>query len=319
MPFHYYPDRQSPWVLAHTLEGHARVASLCQTPFGKLLDRPGLKPLVAQSGGTLHQGDVQALAHADRFEAFDGLSRAGLAALEAVWSLQWQDFLLSFTHWGTCGEWDRLQMSRPGGHLVIQLGFPGDHAALMGRYLDQSARRKFEETLHPSRKTGRPTLAWARVDIDFDRGEALIEEVQSDWLHLVKAEVEWLAQQNPRSRETIANQAYKQAVFRQYAKLWPNAMLLATLMVLRDVVGLRRIWMHQPGSGAILKGIRHTLPPRSLYTALPKAFCFAPVAEMPEFIVPSRRRRQSGVERNRRKAVQHMARLGVPVFWRLDL
>lgn len=32
----------------------------------------------------------------------------------------------------------------------------------------------------------RDTLAWSRIDFDFDTGEALIEEIQSDWVRRVK-------------------------------------------------------------------------------------------------------------------------------------
>ena len=316
MQFNYYADRQSPWLLTHSMPDQAKIAQLRALPVGKLLSRPAMAVLIARSGGLLRRSDLAAIAYADRFDLHDQAGPTGRAALDAVWALTWQDFLLSFAEWGKGGNWANLQLSREGGNLVIQLGFPSDHAELLGRYLDKDVRQKFEEQLHPVRRDGRPTLAWARVDVDFDTGEALIEEVQSDWLRNVADEVDWLASSEPRSRDLRAHQAYKQALFARYAKVWPQAMLLATLVILRDLLGLRRIWMHQPEPGAILKGIRYSLPPRSLYTALPKAFCFAPVREIPALLD---QRRMPRLQRQRVKAVKAMARIGRAVFWRLDL
>lgn len=35
---------------------------------------------------------------------------------------------------------------------------------------------------HPVRKDDVETLAWARIDLDFASNQALIEEIQSDWV-----------------------------------------------------------------------------------------------------------------------------------------
>ncbi|MEX0283135.1 MAG: hypothetical protein AB3N23_00840, partial [Paracoccaceae bacterium] len=275
LAFHYYPDRQSAWLMAQLWhEDRAKVGALRQTRVGKLLDRPLLKPLVARCGGTLRRHDVMALAHADQFGAFDDLTHAGEAVLEACWSETWLDFGLTFTQWGAGKDWQYAQISREGGSLVIQLGFPTDHAQLMGRYLPVDAREKFEEDYHPIRTEGRPTLAWARVDMDLERGEALIEEVQCDWLRLVKDEVDWLAQSEPQSRDTRAHQSYQRALFARYAKIWPQAMMLSTLAVLVEQLGMRRIWMHQPTTGAALKGIGGGLPPVSALFQKPKKLFF---------------------------------------------
>ncbi len=319
LKFNYFADRQSPWLLARLMPDEARVAELRRAGHGKLMDRAALKPLVARSGGLLRRRDVSALAHADRFEGLDEAGRAALAALEAVWAMDWSEFLVTFTDWGTDGDWRHAQITREGGSLVVQLGFPSDHAQLMGRYLGNDARAKFEESFHPVRLSGRPTLAWSRVDVDLTTGEALIEEVQSDWLRLVAAEVEWLAEADARSRDSRAHQAYQRALFARYARIWPQATLLATLVVLRDHLGLRRVWMHRPETGAVLKGIEDVLPPRSLYTALPRSFCFAAVPELPEFLRPRLWRRFPRAARTRLRPVISAARTGRPVFWRLDL
>jgi hypothetical protein len=318
MPFHYYADRQSPWLLGRQMTCDAPVAELRRTAVDKLLSRPALRRLVGGCGGLLRRADVMALAHAERFDGLDDLGRAGLAALEEIWALDWRGFELTFTDWGSGPEWRWAQISRQGGSLVIQLGFPADHAALMGRFLPQDARQKFEESYHPVNLKGRPTLAWARVDMDLTSGEALIEEVQCDWLRLVAEEVAWLAEAEPRSRQSRAHQAYQRALFGQYAKLWPQAMLLAALEVL-EILGARRVWMHMPEPGATLKGIDGLWPPQSLYSRLPKSFCFQPVAELPALLRPRPLRRSPRFARERLKQVAAMARIGRPVFWRLDL
>lgn len=317
--FNFYSDRQAPWLLAHLMqEDAAPVRQLRAGPAAKLLDRPSLRPLLARCGGVLRRADVMALAYAEHFEAFD-TGPAGAAALEAAWALPWHDFELSFTDWGVGPDWRYAQVSRAGGSLVVQLGFPSDHAALMGRYLPEDARAKFEESFHPVRTAGRPTLAWARLDVDLDRGEALIEEVQCDWLRMVEDEVAWLASSEAKSRDLRVHQAYKSALFAAYAKLWPQAMLLAALMVAVEHLGLRRVWMHQPEAGAILKGIQGITPPVSLYTKLPKSFCFAPVREVPALLQPGPWTKRPRFARDRMKAVQRIADAGRPTFWRLDL
>ena len=59
----------------------------------------------------------------------------------------------------------------------------------------------FEWWSHPVRQDGRHTLAWARMDVDLDAGEALIEEIQSDWIR--EAVSEWR-----RSRQVKDRQAF---------------------------------------------------------------------------------------------------------------
>ena len=84
--------------------------------------------------------------------------------------------------------------------------------------------------------------------------------------------------------------------------------LLATLIFLTDELGIRRIWMHEAESGARLKHIRGTAPPRSLYTSLPRSFGFTATPEPPGFLgeaapLPLRRG----------------ARKGWLKFWRIEL
>ncbi len=317
--FNYYADRQSPWLLAHLMPETAAVRDMRAAPWGKLLDRPAVKPLVARSGGRFARADVAQLAHADAYDLYQTPGKAVAGALEAIWQEVWQDYLVTFTTYGEGRDWQWDQISREGGNLVLQLGFPSDHATLMGRHLDPDMRWKFEEYSHPVRTEGRPTLAWTRLDLDLERGEALIEEVQSDWLRLVAEEVETLKRRDPQDRDLRAHQGYMSDLFARYAKVWPQAVMLATLHVLRDRLGIRRIWMHSLDAGTKLKGMDLCDPPRSLYTRLPKAFCFQPVAEIPAMLRLGPWNRGARFARERMRPVEAMMQKGAPVFWRLDV
>ena len=299
--FNYYADRESAWLLQALMPGDAPVRDLRAGPLAKLLERPLVKPLTATGGGVIRRADAAVPAHADHLRNFDRLSPTVLAGVERVFDMPWLDFELTYDVWGS-GDWTWEQMSRPGRNLVLQLGFPSDHAALLERTVGLQDRRKFEYSDHPIRQTGRPTLAWARLDIDRATGTALIEEVQSDWLHFVRWQLRDLRNKRPRSRALRDTQAYEAALTDRYDKVWAKALLLAALLVLRDRLGIAQLFYHQPGPGAALKDCS---PPKSLYSSLPKAFCFTPTRDVPGFLKPKRRK--------------HLARLpkDKPLFWKM--
>jgi len=305
MPFRYYPDRESAWVLANLMQGDTAVPDLRASDAGKLLTRPVLRPLVAGCGGVLRHRDVLALAHADRSAAW-ALTPAAQAALAPVYAQTWHDFTLSVTDWGSDGYWRFDQVSRPGHSLVVQLGFPTAHAQMFGRYFDGAMRRKLEYDGHPIRQDGPPTLAWARLDLDLETGTGLIEEVQCDWLRFAVREKLRQVRMGAKDRALRTFHAYEQALLTTYAKMWPRAMLLAALYLMREEFGMREVWMHTPHGGAMLKHITHRLPPRSLYTDLPRAFCFEGTRDAPPFLRARRKRH-----------LAHLARQDGPIFWRL--
>ncbi|MEO1103503.1 MAG: hypothetical protein AAFW98_07195 [Pseudomonadota bacterium] len=307
LPFPYFADRESPWLLAQRMEADARVGELKRSPLARWLDRPLVKPVVAHSGGVVRRADLEAVAYADRgIEA--SASAAATAGLVAAYDIPWHDFELSFGWWGTGPYEHWAQMSRAGGNLVMQLGFPSDHAALMGRYLPSGTRKRFEYAAHPVRTTGRPTLAWARIDVDSETCTALVEEVQTDWLRFAARQVEALETFDPRSRHLKSLRQYDAGLRARYGKLWPKATLLAALAVLRDGLGIREVFMHQPGPGQTLKRISGQAPPVSLYSALPKSFGFEPTDSAPPFL-----------QRQRKRDLSRLRRGGAPIFWRLSL
>ncbi|KAJ54860.1 hypothetical protein ACMU_13935 [Actibacterium mucosum KCTC 23349] len=306
MPFSYYADRESPWLLGQLMDRNANVAELRKSAAGKLLSRPLVKPLVAGCGGALSQRDVLALAHADKAIDWPDLSKPALQGLEQVFATVWQDFVLSFAEWGKGRRWyDQTTRNRQ--NLVVQLGFASDHAALMGRYFGKLQRKDLEFDGHPIRLTGRPTLAWARLDICRETGHALIEEVQSDWLRFARDEVEALQSGRPQVRQLAMAEQYEAGLVRLYGKIWPRVMMLAVLTLLCDQLGVQTVWMHQPEAGVALKNIHGTPPPRSLYTDLPRRFCFAATRDRPPFL------RSLPKQRTKR-----LPKSG-PLFWRLEL
>jgi hypothetical protein len=55
--------------------------------------------------------------------------------------------------------------------------------------------------------------------------------------------------------------------------------------IIRDELAVRRLFFHDFDTGAALKGLTPGFqPPRSLYTDLPRRFCFQKTARMPGFL-----------------------------------
>lgn len=304
--FPYFFGREDAWLLSRRLSAPMRVRDLRKDTMGKLLNRPLIKPvLAATSDGWLRRDSFTAAALAD-FSNIESIGGAKAEAMVAL-SARWFDFTITFDRWGEGSSWSWSQISRRGGNLVLQLGFPSDHARLLGATLNRNMRKAFEFHMHPVRQTGCPTLAWVRLDISLATGEALIEEVQSDWLRYVAAEVMALRKRAPRSRDLRVMERYKAELKTAYALVWPRAAMLAALQTSVVDIGCRTVWMHTPRTGAVLKHIDGTQPPRSLYTDLPKFFCFEATDDAPTFL-----------ERKRRRALSILRKEG-PIFWRLQL
>jgi hypothetical protein len=78
---------------------------------------------------------------------------------------------------------------------------------------------------------------------------------------------------------------------------WAEAMLAATIWFLREELGIKTIFYHTFDSGCRLKGIEDTLPPRSLYTVLPKKFCFEETDRLPGFLALENNKRMRRIKR----------------------
>ncbi|MEM6832188.1 MAG: hypothetical protein AAF562_01080 [Pseudomonadota bacterium] len=201
------------------------------------------------------------------------------------------------------------QTARQGFNLVIQMGLPSevwrDFRALCKPYL----RDPYNSDSHPARKSGPPTLAWARIDLDWTTREALIEEVQSDWAASIQEDRRdsWV------SSYDFGNQpdrvlTFLKHVFPAVETLWPEAILWLTIDMLTQHLKMQRVYMYDHQTGNLTKGYRgRSVGPRSLYEKLPKSFCMVKEEGPPAFLSKDFK---AGDLAKRFKDIR-------PMFWRL--
>lgn len=286
--FRYYKDRYAAMLLERQLQPRLRISTLRTGPYARLLDRPAIKALVASKGdGFLHRDDFASL-----------------------WPYETQSYVVTFARWGSERSRDRRwnQTSRPRHQLVLQLNFPYAHDAEYYRLIPDAEGMPFACSFHPVNMNKRLTMAWARIDIDLVSGEALIEEVQNDWIRNVggalSAALEGWGIYAP-DRDKL--KAYAEIVLAPHAAMWSEAVLAAALQVLTRDCGIGRIWYHHCETGCEIKQMTGWRPPRSLYTDLPKRFCFELTDDAPEFILSAQPRwLRKKLERREGK------------FWRMD-
>ena len=103
-----------------------------------------------------------------------------------------------------------------------------------------------------------------------------------------------------------AFKTYLNQVISDHMKLWDEALLSAAIWFVRHELGLSTLYIHDFDSGNRLKAIAGRLPPRSLYTDLPKKFCFEQIDHAPLFLAaqPS-------------KALKTLTKAGQVRFWKL--
>lgn len=280
--FHYCRDRYALQLLSYSAGDGVRVEQLRQGVFAPLLEKPVVRRLLAG------RGDGQ-------------LDRQ---TLEATWPEAGETFLLTLGLWG--GDSRRWQQtSRPGYNLVLRLNFNQGHDSRYRELIAPQFWHPFRVYGHPlllpgERSYMRETLAWARIDVDLERGEALIEEVQSDWIKRAARMRGDLQRDGQLPRrpywgpEPGSVREYLEQVLAPYREIWDQAMLSAAIGFIREELGLRRIWYHTWNGGCVLKRIPHEqAPPRSLYTRLPRRFCFRSSEQAPEFLGETRMYRRT--------------------------
>lgn len=298
--FHYAADEYARYLAERQVKAAATtLADFQRSRFGKLLERPNLKAAKAGWG--------------------DG--RLDYDRLQLVRASNPLAFRITFSRWGDMRRerYNYNQTSRPGYNLVVQLNFGGDHNKAYQALVKNRTYwyHPFHYGCHPAQADREFTIAWARIDISDDLGTALIEEVQSDWWKEACGDVEvkrhrqrdaagkwreWTDKRSTNGLEVSAMENYLEQVLRPYGKVWEEAMLTAALKMLWEEIGVERVFYHTYATGCALK---NCTPPRSLYTKLPKRFCFAQTTEVPSFIRPS-------MKRLRRKMKKE------PVFWVLE-
>lgn len=289
--FRYYKDRYAAMLLENLLQPRLPIRTLRTGPYARLLDRPAIKAVVASKGdGFLHRDDVALL-----------------------WPYETQTYVVTFARWGSERSRDRRwnQTSRPRRQLVLQLNFPQAHDAEYYRLISDAGEMPFAVDHHPVNISPRLTMAWARIDIDFASGETLIEEVQSDWVRNAREQLGYALEDRagrywkPACRDKL--KAYVETALAPHAVMWSEAVLSAALHVLIDLCGITRVWYHDFETGCEIKQMTGWRPPRSLYTELPRRFCFELTDEAPEFILSAQPRWL------RKKLERREGR-----FWRLD-
>jgi hypothetical protein len=291
--YHYFKDRYALQLLSWFVGEGRTVREVKTSPFARLLQRPTARDCIARLGG-------------GRLTRLD---------LEGVWPARPEAFVLTLGTWGrrrVPRRWGRgyYQTSRPGVNLVLQMNFCNRHEQEYAKLAVEEGRRPFECFSHPIHQNGRRTLAWARLDLDLGAGEALIEEIQSDWVRDALYYRGLCDPSGPSAADVEPARygfgcgirrlrRYLDRFCAQFLPIWDEAMLSAAIWFLRRELGVRRIFYHTFASGNVLKRIRWSHPPRSLYTRLPRRFCFRVVDTGPGFLAaqlrprrPRRRRRR---------------------------
>lgn len=274
--FNYYKDRYAAFILSQVIGKSCAISDLKKSAYSGLLNKPKIKKIVAVSGdGILHH---------DQLDIF---------ALETV-----EPFLLTLDTWGHGDRgWD--QVSRHGYNLVLQLNFSNKHDVLFKKLLKPDEYHGFKYFDHPVMRKGdreffRETLAWARIDFDFNTNEALIEELQTDWLRIAKQLLKQIGRGRTQFYYSGINttpeklKKYLESILMTYGKIWDEAILTAAIQFIYQELGIDNIFLHTADSGAAVKKIKYTLPPRSLYSSLPRKFCFSQTDQAPKFLYQSK-------------------------------
>jgi hypothetical protein len=272
--FRYFKDRYALQLLAYAAAEGKSLSEMRRGRFRPLLQKPSVRAILATRGGR----------------------GADWNLLDTWFSKPTEDYTLTFDLWGDVCDSTWYQTTRPGFNLVVQLNFPPAHDRAYRRYVEPRGDDPFTFEAHPIHSGGRNTLAWSRLDVDLERREALIEEIQSDWIRdaaragesalvsLVVGDFEppyWLEEVGCDALQLFR---YVEHVLSNHRRWWFEAVLAASLWLLREQLGIRQIYMHTFDGGCRLKQMGGWRPPRSLYERVPRTFCFERVAEPPKFL-----------------------------------
>lgn len=267
--FHYFKDRYALLLLSMMIDGPSKISEVKSGPLGKLLSRPRVQEVLASSGS----GEIDPDVLTNHWPVTDR---------EAL-----QTYRLTLGRWGSTKRSQSQQTTRKQMNLVLQLNFSNVHNERYEALLRPQEDDVFQSYGHPVAGGNIKTLAWSRLDVDLARGEALIEEIQTDWIRYADwalANAQSRANQGRDVEEYLrwqglgsdldALKTYANETLRVYRSTWDEAILAAAIWFLRVELGIRSIFYHDFVAGTKLKGIYGGVPPKSLYTTLPKKFCF---------------------------------------------
>jgi len=251
-------------------QGTIEVRHLKSSPYAKLLDKPIVKQALSDAG--------------------DGIIRpARMRQVDYDSNL----FVLTAGSWGDKGDYLWNQMSRPGKNLVLQLNLINKDAQLVNKIFGCDGNEHTGHH-HPVSQHRSSTLAWARLDIDFDNDEVLIEEIQSDLIREVQR-IATIAKYHIKEGDikfdcygkelnSVKTLTLSEEILRSYKRRWAETMLNATLWFIEQELGVNTVFYHSLRTCKIMKGMGDSMPPTSLYTDLPRKFCFQNTASAPGFL-----------------------------------
>lgn len=272
----YYKDKYAFKLLQYASGKKTSIAKIKNSRYERLLTKPVVKEYLAHYGN----------GYVDPKE------------LDKHWNEPHEPFLLSLDTWDASDKyWS--QSTRGGVNLVLQMNFTNKHRQEYLRYIkDIADMEPFIFSCHPVMDSYiseqyRDTLAWARIDLDLRHNEAIIEEIQNDWLRRVKrcyllAKREKAKNSNEMtiydtkvSVEKVID--YVEITLKNYFEFWDEAIFTAAIQFIKEELGISNIYYHTYKTGKRLKNI-DGMPPKSLYTTLPKKFCFEETDIEPEFL-----------------------------------
>ena len=271
MIYPYFKDKYALELLQLAFPESTKMATVKQSKFGRFLNKSLVRELIATCGS----GQID-------------FNKVG-----TVWREDTSFLRLTMSQWGDVQRWKNgnyHQVSRPALNLVLQVNFDSAHDHCFYQTIGKENQGYFGYVDHPQHDKLN-TLGWLRLDINMETGEALIEEVQSDWVKQAARykrnlktqpkdeDCECLACQRPKALELYLNQ------FKPYMKLWDEMILSAGIWFLVKQLGLKKIWYHSFETSKHYKMMPdYSLPPKSVYSKLPQRFGFDKVQKAPELI-----------------------------------
>lgn len=267
------------WYAVSLLEmglRHSKPEDIKQTTLGRLLEKPQVKSWMGKLGRKHFTSDDLAM----------------------LWPEETETYRLTadlFDGWA-----QTTRKGKDGWNIVLQLNLNNRDANWIERRFPNRSDDPFEWNWHPVHQGRHRTLAWSRIDLDWERGEALIEEIQNDRIREVADSVKYIRSSGLKKIRLNGVEVESEFVIQYWderlrlsRQWWDEAMLCAAIRFIVHELGIRKIFYHSPISGSRLKNAGNA--PVSLYSDLPRRFCFEKTRELPSFVRKPRRKFLNGL------------------------